>query len=197
MQAQALLTSIQTVHPIWKWLVIEEKNFTVPLHFEKKWGCSVFTYAAERDQTDYIPSIRPYLWWQVFLAQHPEAENETYLYIDSDVIFREWPDFATLPDTKRWFGSDCSGYIGADYLLKCEKGPEIVTNMARICGITEEQLKTTPGAGAQWVIKNPTAAFWERAYHDSNAIHNYFKGLDSNVQKVDRRNVGAAVRHDP
>lgn len=182
-ELEVLLTNIRQFTDMEVVMLFKEKNFTVPLHFEKKWGCSVFTFADKRDQTDYIPSIRPWLWWQ-YLAQHPEAEQETYLYIDSDVIFREWPDFATLPvDTKRWFGSDCSGYIGADYLLKCEKGPEIVENMARICGITVDQLKATPGAGAQWVIKNPTAAFWERAYNDSNAIHNYFKTLDSNVQK--------------
>lgn len=178
-----LLTNIRQFTDMEVVLIFKEKIFTVPLHFRDKWGCSVFTYTDNRDQSDYIPSIRPYLWWQ-YLKAHPEAEQETYLYIDSDVIFREWPDFATLDVTdKRWFSSDCSSYIGYDYLVKCDKGPEIVAKLADICGITVEQLKATPGAGAQWVIKNPTAAFWERSYKDSNAIHNYFKTLDSNVQK--------------
>jgi len=75
------------------------------------------------------------------------------------------------------------GYIGYDYITRCDKGAEIASKMAEICGITLDQLKNTPGAGAQWVIQNPTAAFWERSYRDSMTIHHYFQSLDSNIQK--------------
>lgn len=164
-------------------LLFTEKNFTVPLRFRNKWGCSVFTFTDTRDNKDYIPSVRPWLWWQ-YLKAHPEAEQETYFYIDSDIIFREWPDLAALPvGPKKWFSSDCSGYIGPKYILGCERGEEIAAKMAEITGITMEQFKATPGAGAQWVIQNPTAAFWERSYYDSNRIYDYFRPLTSNVQK--------------
>lgn len=164
-------------------LVFKEKNFAVPVHFRNKWGCSVFTFTDNRDDQDYIPSIRPYLWWQ-YLKAHPEAENETYIYIDSDIIFREWPEWDKLGvGGKRWISSDCSGYIGYKYVASRQRGAEIASKMAEICGITLEQLQNTPGAGAQWVIKDPTAAFWERAYYDSNKIHHFFQGIDSDIQK--------------
>lgn len=182
-ELEILLTNVRQFTDMGVVLLFSEHKFTIPLHFRDKWGCSVFTFTDQRDDRSYIPSIRPYLWWQ-YLKQNPEAENETYLYIDSDIIFREWPDFATLDvGPKKWFSSDCSGYIGADYVLSRDKGPEIAQKMADICGITLDQLKATPGAGAQWVIQNPTAAFWERSYNDSLAIHHYFAGTVSNIQK--------------
>lgn len=182
-ELEVLLTNIRQFTDMEVVLLFSEHKFTVPIHFRDKWGCSVFTFTDYRDDKYYIPSIRPYLWWQ-YLKQNPEAENETYFYIDSDIIFREWPDFTTLDiSPKRWFSSDCSGYIGADYVLSRERGPEIAAKMAEICGITLDQLKATPGAGAQWVIQNPTAAFWERSYRDSVEIYHYFRGVDSNIQK--------------
>lgn len=178
-----LLTNIRQFTDMEVVLLFKEKIFTVPIHFRDKWGCSVFTFEDKRQDQSYIPSIRPYLWWQ-YLKQHPEAENETYIYIDSDIIFREWPDFATLDiSPKRWFSSDCSGYIGHEYIMSRKQGPAIAQKMAEITGITLDQLKATPGAGAQWFIQNPTAAFWERAYHDSMAIYDYFRPLDSDIQK--------------
>lgn len=182
-ELEVLLTNIRQFTDIEVILLFKEKNFAVPLYLRDKYGCSIFVYPDRRDDTTYIPSIRPYLWSR-YLREHPEAENETYLYIDSDIIFREWPDFATLDlAPNRWFGSDCSGYIGSKYVLSRRNGPAIAEKMAEITGITLDQLKATPGAGAQWVIQNPTAAFWERVYKDSNAIHNYFRGLDSDIQK--------------
>lgn len=164
-------------------LLFKEQDFTVPIHFRNKWGCSVFTFTDRRDDLDYVPSIRPYLWWQ-FLKQNPEYEKETYIYIDSDIIFREWPDWEKLGvKPKHWITSDCSGYIGSKYVRSREKGDEIATEMARICGITMEQLDATPGGGAQWLIQNPTAAFWERSYQNSNQIHHFFQDTESNIQK--------------
>lgn len=164
-------------------ILFAENQWTVPVHFQDRPGVSVFTFTDNRDNTDYIPSIRPYLWWQ-YLKENPEAEKETYIFIDSDIIFREWIDMKLLQATPEyWYSSDCSSYIGYEYIMSRQNGPEIALELARICGISLDQLKNTPGAGAQWVIKNPTAAFWERAYHDNNEIHAYFQTVDSDIQK--------------
>lgn len=182
-ELDVLLTNIRQFTDMEVILLFKEQDFTVPIHFRNKWGCSVFTFTDRRDDQDYVPGIRPYLWWR-FLKENPEYEQETYIYIDSDIIFREWPDWEKLGvGPKRWISSDCSKYIGSKYVRKCEKGDEIATEMARICGITTEQLDQTPGAGAQWLIQNPTAAFWERSYHNSNEIHHYFQDTESNIQK--------------
>jgi hypothetical protein len=182
-ELDVLLTNIRQFSDIEVILLFSEHNFAVPIYFRKKYGCSVFVYPDRRDNKFYIPSIRPYLWWQ-YLKEHPEAEAETYLYTDSDIIYREWPDFAGLGVTpQRWVASDCSGYIGYDYIMRCQNGARIAERMAQITGITLDQLKATVGAGAQWVIDRPTATFWERAYRDSNAIRLMFEGVDSDIQQ--------------
>lgn len=157
---------------------------TVPRHLVRKYsGVRAFVYEDNRFDKSYIPSIRPYLWWQ-YLKGHPERENETYFYIDSDVIFREWPDFDSLGvDAKHWAGSNCDGYIGHTYVKGTTRGAEIVRRMAQYCKITEQQMIGVPGVGAQLVIAHPTAEIWEKSYHRSNALWHYLDGTQSNIQK--------------
>lgn len=156
---------------------------TVPHYLANKYGAQCFVYRDGRLDKDYIPSIRPYLLWQHFEA-NPELEHEKYFYIDSDVIFREMIDLKSIPLTpNQWFGSDCSGYIAYDYIMSCKRGGEIAIKMAEICGITTQQMRGVPGIGAHILMENPTAAFWERAYHDSNLLHHYFEPIDTDLQK--------------
>ena len=163
-------------------LLFAEHDFTVPLFFRTKYPeCQVFTFTDNRDYRNYIPNIRPYLLWQYFMA-YPEAQQEQYFYIDSDVIFREWPQLPD-PEPGSVIGSDCGSYIDYKYIVQCQRGNEIATKMAEICGITVEQMKTVPGIGAQLVLTNPTANFWARSYNDSNAIYRYLQSIDSNIQK--------------
>ena len=182
-ELEVLLTNLKQFGEHEVTLLFSEHDFTVPTYLANKYGCGVFMYQDMREDKGYIPAIRPYLLWRHF-SSHPELTQETYFYIDSDIIFREMVDFATLGGgPKVIVGSDCSSYINYDYLIKCRKGEEIVAKMAEICGITVNQMKTAPGIGAQLLLTNPTAAFWERSYHDSNRIYNYLNGVDSNIQK--------------
>jgi hypothetical protein len=182
-ELEVLLTNIRQFTDMEVILLFTEHDFTVPMYFRKEPGCSVFVYTDTRDDKDYIPSIRPWLLWQYF-KQNPEAQDDTYFYIDSDIIFREWVDFATLgSDEKTIVGSSCNGYIGYDYVAQCERGLEIAAGMADICGITVEQMKGVPGIGAHLILNKTSSEFWERCYFDSNKIHHYFQGIDSNIQK--------------
>lgn len=183
-ELEVLLTNLRQFGEHEVVLLFTERDFTVPRYFKEKYPeCEVHTYPDTRDDMIYIPSVRPWLWWQ-YLAEDPSRENETYLYIDSDVIFREWLDFTEVgASANTWAGSDCDGYIGYKYIASRRKGAEIASQMAEICGITVEQMQSTPGAGAQWVITNPTAAYWKRVYEDSNRIYYYFNGVDSDIQK--------------
>lgn len=183
-QLEVLLTNIRQFGNFEVVLLFTERNFTVPGYFRKKYPeCSIFVYP-ERDNQSYIPSVRPYLWWR-YLSENPSRELEDYFYIDADIIFREWIDFATLGfDSTTWVGSRCKGYIAwDDYLNKLENADTVVGRMAEICGISLDQAKALPGAGAQWVISKPTADYWQRVYNDSNAIYTYFEPLDSTIQK--------------
>ena len=179
-----LLTNIRQFGNFEVVLLFTGHDFTVPGLFNRKYPeCEVHVYADNREDKSYIASVRPYLWWQ-YLKEDPTREHEQYLYIDSDVIFREWLDLAKIgADADNWVGSHCKGYIDYKYISGTRRGEEIAAKMAEITGITVDQMKDVPGAGAQWVITNPTAAYWERVYNDSNRIFHYFDNIDSDIQK--------------
>lgn len=162
-------------------LLFAEHDFTVPVSFRNRPGVSVHVY--DRPYDEYLPSVRPYLLWQ-YLSENPARERETYFYIDSDIIFREWPRLSVV-SKKSVLGSDCSGYIALPYLNQCVRGPEIAAKMAEICGVSLADMEGVPGIGAHLVLAAPTATFWQRSYYDSLAIHEYLKTLgdSTNVQK--------------
>lgn len=137
----------------------------------------------DRGDLSYVPSVKPWLWYK-YLSEDKSRENDTYFYIDSDVIFREMPDFENLGgDENTWVGSDCGGYIDYDYISSRVRGTEVVEYFATLTNLTKDDIKHTPGAGAQWYITNPTAEFWLKVYNDSNNIWRYFTMLDSDIQK--------------
>lgn len=161
-------------------LLFTEHDFTVPVHFRSYPNVDVHVYA-EREDRSYIPSIQPWLWWH-YLSEDPEREKQNYFYIDSDVIFREWPLLSDI-SADMVVGSNCSHYIDLEYIEKCQRGPEIAVKMAEICGITREQMVGIPGIGAHLLISNPTAKFWRRTYEDNNRLHHYLVAVDTNLQK--------------
>ena len=178
-----LLTNIKQFGDYEVVLLFSKHDDTVPKYLSDKYGCSVFVYDDERDDGSYISSIRPYLWWR-YLSEDQSRENETYFFIDSDIIFREMVDFATLGfDDQTWVGSDCSGYLDYNYLKSCQMGEEVMKGMADITGITVDDIKKIPGAGAQWVITNPTADYWLRVYEDCKKLYHYLNPLNTSVQK--------------
>lgn len=182
-ELDVLLTNLAQYNDLEVTLLFSKQDDSIPKYLADKYGCAVFVYEDKRVYRHYIPSIRPYLLY-VHLLTHPEYEQGQYLYIDSDIIFREMPDFATFDyDSKKVYGGNCDSYIGLDYILSKQQGPAIAAKMAQICGITIDQMRGVPGIGAQMILNNPTAAFWLRAYRNSNAIHRYFEGVPSDIQK--------------
>lgn len=182
-ELEVLLTNMRQFGDFDVVLLFTRHDDTVPQYLAAKYGARCFLYEDNRVDKSYIPSVRPYLLWQ-YLAAHPEAEQEQYFYIDADIIFREWPDFATLSSSPKVVpGSDCHSYIGYDYLISRKQGQDIVNNMASICGITPEQMQGVQGIGAQVILNQPKAAFWKRVYENSNEIFEYFRWVDSDVQK--------------
>lgn len=158
---------------------------SIPLYFADKYGAEVHVYDDLRDDKTYIPSVKPYLWWK-YLEEFPQAERDTYFYMDSDVIFRELPDFSkTQSDYKNWYASDCGGYLNYDYIMQCTNGPEVLQGMADIVGVNIDQVKSVNAnsGGAQWIISHPEAAYWKKVYEDSSSLWHYVEPLDTNLQK--------------
>ncbi|MFX3618727.1 MAG: hypothetical protein ACE3JK_14560 [Sporolactobacillus sp.] len=161
-------------------LLFSRYDDSIPIFFEKKYGAQCFVYPDDRRDKSYIPSIKPYLWWQ-FLKDNLSAEQGEYFYMDADVIFREIPDFKKLHnDSHLWFGSNTEGYLGLDYIHS--KGPGYLASMAEIVGISQEQVDTLRGrsAGAQWLIIHPKVMYWKKVYKDSTRLYRYFTGAERN-----------------
>lgn len=165
-------------------LLFSRYDDSIPLYLSKKYGVEVHVYEDLREDKEYIPSIKPYLWWQ-FLKENPSAGNETYFYMDSDVIFREVPGFSKTPaNEEHWYGSNCNGYLNYDYILQCKNGETILQEMSSIVGVSMNRIKSINenSIGAQYVIASPTAEYWQKVYEDSNKLWQYFKTLDTTLQ---------------
>lgn len=134
----------------------------------------------DRDDRSYIPSVKPYLWTK-YLQEDKSRENESYFYLDSDVIFRKIPDIQ--PNKDIWYGSDCNHYLGVDYIDSTGNG--IFEEMCKIVGVDANKIRElNPGVGAQWVISNPTYEYWNKVYHDSNYLYRYLSSMThSKIQK--------------
>lgn len=164
-------------------LLFSKYDDSVVDYLRNKYDCETHIYNDDRGDKSYIPSIKPYLWYR-YLLDNPEAENETFFYMDCDVIFRELPDFNIIDfGSNVWVGSDCNSYLNADYIHS--KGEAILNHMAGIVGLKSDDIKqiNNDSIGAQWIITKPTANYWLKVYNDSNKLFHYMDSLDSDIQK--------------
>ncbi|WP_195486747.1 hypothetical protein [Lacticaseibacillus paracasei] len=166
-------------------LLFTKHDESIPQRLADEYGVEVHVYNELRNDKSYIPSVKPWLWWQ-YLAEDKSRQDEDYFYFDSDVIFRKRPDFRKLkPRPDRWLCSDTNGYLNVDYIKQCKNGEKVLTRMADIVGVTTASLETINrnSGGAQWIISHPTAEYWRKVYNDSNRLWRYFQTVDSNIQK--------------
>ena len=152
----------------------------------KSTGVNVHHFKDDRILKHYIPSIKPYLikkW-----LEKDSKHGKLFFLHDSDIVFRELPDFDNLVDNEDNYVSDTKGYIGLDYIKSCEqkyknKYPQlnetpIIDLMSEIVGVNKfilEQNNQHVG-GAQYLLKNQEVDIWDKIYHDSNKL--YFKLLE-------------------
>lgn len=152
----------------------------------KSTGVNIHAFKDERRLKHYIPSIKPYLISK-WLEKNPK-HGELFFLHDSDVIFRELPNFNELITDDTNYVSNTKSYIGLDYIKSCEKKyrekhPQlsetpIIDLMSEIIGLNKiviEQNDQHVG-GAQYLLKDQEADVWEKIYHDSNKL--YFKLLE-------------------
>ena len=147
-------------------------------YFENGYGVEAHTYPDNREDKSYIPSIRAYLWIQ-YLKDDYRREDEDYLYIDSDIIFRELPDIPKGLSSRKWYCADTTGYTSYGYIKSRAYGDELVDKFDEIVGVSEESVKAIDKGmgGAQWIMRCPTLDYWEKVYNDMYAINHYFESI--------------------
>lgn len=154
-------------------------NFVVK-KLRDKYKIETYVFPDNRRSKKYIPSIKPYLWWQ-FLKNNPSMEKETYFYMDSDVIFREIPDFNKIKFNRNlWVGSDTDSYLSPKYINS--KGRNLLYDMCKLIDVDYNKISKLDGksCGAQWILDNPTADYWEKSYYDCNKLYIYLDSIEKN-----------------
>lgn len=132
-----------------------------------------FFYNDERDNPCYISSIRPHILEKHF-KQYPELSHDAIMYHDCDIILTKRPDWDHLIEDDVWYLSDTNSYINATYIKSKKFG--VYERMCEIVGIDEAipQANDQHGGGAQYLMKNVDAAFWNKVYHDSEKLYQFF-----------------------
>lgn len=149
----------------------------------KNIGVNVHVYSDDRVDFEYIPSLKPYLMYR-YLEEDVSRENETYFFMDSDVIVKEQPETDSHLRGV-WYGSDCGGYLNYDYIVQCDNGFNILKDMSEIVGVSIEDIKSmnNDSIGAQYIISKPSSEYFKKVYEDSIKLWKYVKDKDTNLQK--------------
>lgn len=145
-----------------------------------------FFYDDTRETKHYISSIRPNILKQHFTA-YPELQNEAIFYHDSDIVLTkpisEWISKQMIVDNN-WYGSDTRWYIAHSYILS--KGQNIIDKMCEIMDLPEELIKENElnAIGAQYLMKNIDAAYWDRVEKDCEQLFKQITELNVEIKST-------------
>lgn len=112
----------------------------------------------------YPPALKP-LTLSRWMRADPAREDVPFFYIDPDAVFTRYPE--RMPDI--WNGSDTDWYTGPDYIRS--KGEGLWEAMCGLAEVDPEVARVDRGAGAQWVIGDTCADFWEHVAEVAVDIH--------------------------
>jgi hypothetical protein len=129
-----------------------------------------FFYTDTRIKYNYISSIRPHLLHKHWL-KFPELEKETIFYHDCDIILSKPVNFTNLLNDDVCYVSDTVSYIGAKYIRS--KGEHLLDIMTDVVGINKQFVidNEKDSGGAQYLLKNIPAEFWNKVYWDAENMY--------------------------
>jgi len=138
---------------------------------------SFYIYSRPVDQFKYQPSIRPHLLKQHF-DRLPWLQKEVIFYHDSDIIFRELPDFDSLSRGDEWYVADCRSYMDSGYIKG--KGSGIFDEMCSLLDIDPALVEKNDihTGGAQYILKGVSAGFWESMEKDCERLYPFLQSQE-------------------
>ena len=138
----------------------------------------------------YIPVLRPYTLWRHW-KENPSLSDKAIFYCDSDILFTEEFDVQKYIDDDVCYLSDTQSYIGASYFdskvrdvlpekLEEYKTRDILAEIGSVIGISREEAeqKDKDSGGAQYLLKNIDAAFWNKVMNDCILIRSYLQRIN-------------------
>ena len=144
---------------------------------------NIHFYKDERVDKTYIPTIRPHILAK-FFHEYPHLGKNVF-YHDSDILFVKLPNFTILLSDNISYLSDTVSYIGYNYIIECckrykEKHPQLPENHL-LLGMCKEacidpnlvKINQTNSGGAQYLLKNINARFWENCEKTCVSLYSY------------------------
>jgi hypothetical protein len=140
----------------------------------------------------YIPIVRPDILQQHFEA-FPDLKNEVIFYHDSDIIFRELPNFDEMHDGTYWYLSDTVSYIGSEYIKS--KSDDLFIDLCSLVKIPPETVERNQegSGGAQYLMKNVTSDFWKAVTEDSLKLYRYM----ADKEDYERTTLQPGIHYNP
>jgi hypothetical protein len=143
----------------------------------------------------YISVLRPWLMREWF-KENPEYGKHAIFYCDSDILFTKGFNIDSFVDDDTNYLSDTNSYISITYFdnKRKEAIPERVEEfkemdvfgmLGSLIGITREQgekYKNDSG-GAQYLMKNLDAKFWDKVMKDCMIIRAYLQRINKDFFK--------------
>jgi hypothetical protein len=142
-----------------------------------------FFYKKTKMETHgYIPILRPDVLSKHFKL-YPNLSKEPIFYHDSDIIFRELPDFDSLTVDDIWYVSDTVSYIGSNYIKS--KSEEILDDMCRIANIDKSlvELNNENSGGSQYLMKGIDYTFWDEVMSTTLQLYKYMVDREKEERK--------------
>jgi len=130
-----------------------------------------YVYPDRRDRPAYLSSLRPHIIQQHFAANEWLSSNAVF-YHDSDIIFRELPDFSQLLKEDCWYVSDTRSYLDSRYVIGAANS-DTLSKMCEVVGISRAAVVENDAGcgGAQYILKNVSPQFWGKIEADAEAIY--------------------------
>ena len=134
----------------------------------------IYFYEDTMGECDYPPAIQAHILEKHF-TQHPYLKDYAIFFHDCDFIFTRYFDFTPFLKDDKWYFSDTISYIGANYIKS--KDESILDGMCQIIGIDRSVVEANQNnsGGAQKLMKNIDASYWNEVYKGCRSIYSYLK----------------------
>jgi hypothetical protein len=135
----------------------------------------------------YIPVLRPYLLWR-YWKDVPEMKDKAVLYYDNDVLLTDSFNIDDYIQNDVCYVSNTNSYINASYfdskikdvkpdMIEEYKKDDILAKATALVGVTREtaEKNNLHSGGAQYLLKNIDAEFWNKMLKDVIEIRLYLQ----------------------
>lgn len=137
-----------------------------------------YLFQDARINKDYTVSLSPHLL-ERFCNVTNIMQTENIFLTDPDVTIKEGFDLTQFEKDNSWYLSNTRSYVGVDYIKS--KSPDLFVKMCNIVGIDPAIVEANDNnvGGAQYIMKNTNAEFWNKCYRDSEELYKFMKNTST------------------